>query len=85
MKHIIYTLTLSAAMLGASTLVMAASDGDRGREEKQCEAKFEAAKEACEALPTSDAVRKCKAEVEQKAKQACKEADDDRDRDQDPR
>ena len=33
MKHIIYTLTLSAAMLGASTLVMAASDGDHGREE----------------------------------------------------
>ena len=83
MKRMIYTLTLSAAMLAASTLVMAKSDKDDRHDDKKCEAQFEAQKEACEALPTRDAVQKCKAQVEQKAKQVCKDAADDQDRDRD--
>ena len=83
MKRIIYTLTLSAAMLAASTLVMAKSDKDNRPDDKRCEAQFEAAKEACESLSTRDAIQKCKAQVEEKAKQMCKEAGDDQDRDRD--
>ncbi len=84
MKRMIYTLTLSAAMLGASALVMADSGkGDR-HNEKQCEAKFEAAKEACE-LQAGD-VQKCKAHVEELAKQACQETEpQNRERDRDHR
>lgn len=81
MKRIIYTFTLSAAMLAASTLVMAKSDKDNRNDEKKCEAQFEAQKEACESLPSRDAVLKCKAQVEEKAKQVCKEAEDDKDQD----
>lgn len=71
-------------MLGTSALVMAKSGKDDRQNEKQCEAKIEAAKEACE-LQAGD-VQKCKAHVQELAKQACKEAEpQDRERDRDHR
>ena len=81
MKRLIYTLTLSAAMLAPSQLIMAKSDNDNRPDEKRCEAQCEVKKEVCEKLPDNNAVQKCKADVEQQCKQVCKEAEDHHDRD----
>ncbi len=79
MRQIVYTLTLSVAMLASSAL---ATDKPGGGKNKHCEDACEQKKEQCERLkPGSDDFKRCMADAEQQCKQACKEDDDDQDTD----
>jgi len=85
MKKLIYTVTLSCAMLGSSALVGATPDDKDRPGEKACETACEAKKEQCEKLkPDTAAFNACLAKVRQDCKDACKDQNEnDRDRDRD--
>lgn len=76
MKKLIYTFTLTTAMLASSAAIWATPDHGNGGGDKDCETACEAKKEQCEKLkPDTAAFNACIAKVQQDCNNTCENRD----------